>query len=69
MDFDLTEEQKMFWESISDFCDNEIAPLVDEAETKEEFPISLFGKLGNLGFLCCRYPEKYGGAWNGVRHE
>lgn len=62
MDFDLTEEQKMFWESIADFCDHEIAPLVDEAEAKEEFPFPLFKKLGSLGFLCCRYPEQYGGA-------
>jgi len=62
MDFDLTEEQKMFWDSIADFCDHEIAPLVDEAEAKEEFPFPLFKKLGSLGFLCCRYPEQYGGA-------
>jgi len=52
MDFELTEEQKMFWDSIADFCDHEIAPLVDEAEAKEEFP---FPSSGNLvsGFLCC----------------
>jgi len=62
VDFDLTDEQKMFWESIADFCDNEIAPLVDQAEAKEEFPYPLFRKLGGLGFLCCRYPEEYGGA-------
>lgn len=62
MDFDLTEEQKMFWEAIAEFCDKEIAPLVDEAEAKEEFPYPLFRKLGALGFLCCRYPEQYGGA-------
>ena len=62
MDFDLTEEQKMFWESMADFCDHEIAPLVDEAEAREEFPFPLFKKLGSLGFLCCRYPERYGGA-------
>jgi alkylation response protein AidB-like acyl-CoA dehydrogenase len=62
MDFDLTGEQRMFWDSIADFCDHEIAPLVDEAEAKEEFPHPLFKKLGALGFLCCRYPEEYGGA-------
>jgi alkylation response protein AidB-like acyl-CoA dehydrogenase len=62
MDFDLTEEQKMFWDSIADFCEHEIVPLVDEAEAKEEFPHPLFKKLGALGFLCCRYPEEYGGA-------
>ncbi len=62
MDFDLTEEQRIFWDAIANFCDKEIAPLVDEAEEKEEFPLELFPKLGELGFLCPRYPEEYGGA-------
>ena len=51
MDLDLTEEQKMFWESIADFCDHETAPLVDEAEAKEEFPLPLFKNLGTLRVL------------------
>ena len=51
MDLDLTEEQKMFWESIADFCDHEIAPPVDEAEAKEEFPLPLFKNLGTLRVL------------------
>jgi len=50
-DFDLTEEPKMFWDSIPDFCDNEIAPLGDEAEAKEGSPTALFRKLGEVGFL------------------
>ena len=62
LNFDLTEEHRLFWQTIASFVDKEIAPLVDEAEAKEEFPVPLFKRLGELGFLCCRYPEEYGGA-------
>lgn len=62
LNFDLTEEHRIFWQTVAAFVDREIAPLVDEAEAKEQFPLFLFRKLGELGFLCCRYPEEYGGA-------
>lgn len=62
MNFELTEEQKMFRQAMRRFCENEIAPLVEEAEEKEKFPQELFPKMGKLGYLCIRYPEKYGGA-------
>lgn len=62
LNFDLTEEHRIFWQTVAAFVDKEIAPLVDEAEAKGQFPLFLFRRLGELGFLCCRYPEKYGGA-------
>jgi alkylation response protein AidB-like acyl-CoA dehydrogenase len=62
LNFDLTEEHRLFWQTIASFVDKEITPLIEEAEAKEEFPRFLFKKLADLGFLCCRYPEKYGGA-------
>ncbi len=61
MDFEFTEGQKMVRQAARVFCENEIAPLVDEAEEKEKFPEELFPKMGKLGYLCIRYPEKYGG--------
>lgn len=62
MDFELTEEQKIFREMIRNFAETEIAPLVDEAEEKEETPLELFPKMGKLGYLGITYPEKYGAA-------
>lgn len=62
LNFDLTEEHRIFWQTVASFVDKEIAPLVDEAEAKEQFPLFLFRRLGELGFLCCRYPEDYGGS-------
>lgn len=61
MDFELTEEHRIFQKSIRDFAENEIAPLVDEAEEKNVFPRQLFTKMGAIGFLCPRYPEELGG--------
>ena len=61
MDFELTEEQKMFQKAVMDFARKEVAPIVKEAEETETFPKQLFPKLGELGYLCPSYPEEYGG--------
>lgn len=61
MNFELTEEQVLFKEAISNFAQKEIMPLVDEAEENNVFPKQLFKKMGLLGFLCPRYPVELGG--------
>ena len=61
MDFELSEEQKMFKEAIRDFAQKEVAPIVKEAEEAETAPVDLFPKLGKLGYLCPAYPPEYGG--------
>ena len=62
MDFDLSEEQRIFQKGIRVFAEKEVAPLVEQAEEEERFPVELFRKMGNLGYLGVRYPEVYGGA-------
>ena len=61
MDFDFNEEQRMFQKAIRGFAEKEIVPLVDEAEEKEQMPLELFPKMGQLGYLCPRYPVELGG--------
>lgn len=61
LDFEFTEEQNMFRDTARDFGKNEIEPLVEEHEKKEEFPKDLFPKLGEMGFLGIVFPEEYGG--------
>ncbi|MBW2029470.1 MAG: acyl-CoA dehydrogenase family protein [Deltaproteobacteria bacterium] len=61
MDFELTEEHRIFQKFIRDFAETEIAPLVEEAEETNTFPRQLFKKMGDMGFLCPRYPEELGG--------
>lgn len=69
MDFEFSEEQKMFREAIRDFARTEIAPLVDEAEKTETFPVQLFPRMGELGYMCICYPVEYGGAGMGKIEE
>jgi len=61
IDFEFTEEQEMFRETSREFGKNEIEPLVEEYEKKEEFPKHLFPILGEMGFLGVVFPEEYGG--------
>ncbi len=61
MNYGLSEENRIFKDMIRDFARKEIAPLVDEAEETNTFPIQLFKKMGAQGFLCPRYPLELGG--------
>jgi len=58
----FNEEHYIFQNQIRRFCEKEISPLVDEAERTQTFPKHLFPRMGELGYLCLRYPEEYGGA-------
>ncbi len=69
MDFEFSEEQKMLKEAIRSFAEKEIAPLLDEAEAKEEYPVQIFPKMGELGYLCLSYPTKYGAGDMGLVGE
>lgn len=62
MDTYFKEEHLIFQEQIRRFCETEMAPLVDEAERTQTFPRHLFRRMGELGYLCIRYPEEFGGA-------
>ncbi len=66
MDFEFTEEQELFRRTSSRFADKEIAPMVDELEQREEFPVKVLKRMGELGFLGIPYPEKYGGSGGDV---
>ena len=61
LNFEFTEEQEMFRDTIRDFAANEVEPLIEEYEPKEDFPKELFPKLGEMGFLGIVFPEEYGG--------
>ncbi|MDY7030297.1 MAG: acyl-CoA dehydrogenase family protein [Thermodesulfobacteriota bacterium] len=61
MNFELSEEHKIFQNTAAQFAQKEIAPLGAEHDEKEEFPKWIFKKAGDLGFLGIPYPEQYGG--------
>ncbi len=47
--------------TIRAFVSKELAPNAEEWEAKEDFPDSVFTRMGELGFLGLSYPEEYGG--------
>jgi glutaryl-CoA dehydrogenase len=58
----LTEEHKIVRQSIRDFVDKEIMPVIDQyAQNHEPIP-GLMKKLGDIGALGPYIPEEYGGA-------
>lgn len=69
MDFNLSEEHKIFRQAVRGFVEKEIGPLVEQAEEKEEFPVELMTKMGRLGYLCPGYPIEYGGGSMGRTGE
>lgn len=69
MHFGFNEEQKMLKEAIRGFAEKEIAPLLDEAEEKREYPVQIIPKMGELGYLCLCYPAQYGGGGMGLVGE
>ncbi len=58
----FTQEHEIFRRTVKNFVEKEIKPYATEWDEKEEFPRELFKRLGELGFLGIKYPEKYGGA-------
>jgi short/branched chain acyl-CoA dehydrogenase len=61
IDFGLNEEQKMLRYNIRDFAENEIAPMAQELDEREEFSIEITKKMADLGLFGIVVPEEYGG--------
>lgn len=62
MNFETNETQKMIASSIQDFAKIHIAPYVSQWDESQEFPVDLFKKLGEMGFMGVLVPEVYGGS-------
>ena len=62
MDFQLTEDQKIFKQTVHDFADQRIAPLVDGWEKHGiSMTRDLLVEYRELGLLGITLPEQYGG--------
>ena len=57
----FTEEHDIFRDTVRRFVEKELAPHAEEWEEAEEFPSSVFSRMGELGLLGLNYPEAYGG--------
>lgn len=68
MNFDFIETESMIAESIRDFAQQHIRPHIMEWDEAQTFPVDLFHKLGEMGFMGVLVPESLGGSGLGY-HE
>lgn len=61
MDFLLTHEQEILKESIKNFAQKEIQPLIKDSDEKGEWPEELTIKLAEMGLLGIIIPTEYSG--------
>ena len=61
VNFSLTEEQKDMQKLFRDFAQNEIAPIAEEMDEKEEMNMDLVHKMMELGFFGVPFSEEVGG--------
>lgn len=68
MNFDYNETQSMIAQSIKEFAEKNIRPNIMDWDEAQIFPVPLFKKLGEMGFMGVLVPEEYGGSGLGY-HE
>ena len=61
MNVETIDNLQMIKQSARDFAEAHIRPHVMEWDEKEHFPIELFHKMGEFGFLGVLVPAQYGG--------
>jgi alkylation response protein AidB-like acyl-CoA dehydrogenase len=61
MDFSLSEEQKLFRDTLRDFVNKEIRPVAQEWEASGRYPTEIVEGMKELGLFGLTVPEEYGG--------
>ena len=57
----LTEEQSMIQDMARKFAEKELMPIAAEIDQSMEYPVEMFAKMGELGFMGLTIPAEYGG--------
>lgn len=68
MNFEYNETQAMIAQTIKQFAEQHIRPHIMEWDEAQIFPVELFKKLGEMGFMGVLVPEELGGSGLGY-HE
>jgi short-chain 2-methylacyl-CoA dehydrogenase len=61
VDFDLTDEQRSFQMLVREFAEEIVAPAAAGYDEREEFPLEVVKRMGELGLFGVPFPEEYGG--------
>jgi alkylation response protein AidB-like acyl-CoA dehydrogenase len=62
MNFNLTDEQRMWQEVVHDFVFREVKSRANHVDEAEEFNMDAARKMGNIGLLGLNIEQEYGGA-------
>lgn len=62
MIFKLSEEQELLKKTVRDFAESEIAPKAAEMDEKEEYDMTLWSKMAEMGLTGIPYSDDYDGA-------
>jgi len=62
MDFSLTDDQRLLKDTIRQFMEAEVRPILRQYEKEERFPAEQVRRLGELGCCGMTVPEEWGGA-------
>ena len=65
----LTEDEAIFRDSVYEFAEKEVRPLVREMDDQARMSPALIDKLFNLGVMSVEIPESYGGAGGTFFHS
>ena len=63
---EFNEEQRFLQETVRKFVQKEVAPRAEKIDHEDQFPMDIFLKMGELGFLGITVPEEYGGSGSGL---
>ncbi|HXO93906.1 MAG TPA: acyl-CoA dehydrogenase family protein, partial [Candidatus Acidoferrum sp.] len=61
MDFSLTDQQTLIRDTVRQFMEAEVRPLVKDLEREEKFPLDLLKKIADMGCCGMLMPEEWGG--------
>jgi len=61
MDFSLSMDQEILRETVRKFAENEIGPVAEELDEKEEFSYDTMRKMAEMGLFGIFVSEEYGG--------
>ena len=61
LDTQLSEDERMVREAAREYCQDKLAPRVQEAFRHEKTDTAIFREMGEIGLLGPTIPEEYGG--------
>src|SRR5436853_1340133 len=67
MEQSIAEGLDIIEQSVRDFAQKEIKPQMMEWDESQHFPVEVFKKMGDMGWMGVLVPEQYGGSGLGYQ--